>query len=257
MLSFVNILGVRIAALDYQRAIQAVERFLSDGRTHYVCFSNVHVVTESQFDHQLKAAVNAADLALPDGMPLAWIANFEGHHLPGRVCGPEFMLRFCQATAGRGYRHFFYGGAPGVAAELAARLQRMSPGLVVAGAESPPFRPLSEGEEEALAARLNDRVDVLWVGLGCPKQEKWMHTHRHLRVGAMMGVGAAFDFHTGRVAQAPRWMQERGLEWLFRLAQEPRRLWRRYLVLNPLFILFYLGQRLHLRKYEVAAVSNE
>jgi len=252
---FVNILGVRIAALDYQRAIDAVERFIGDGRTHYACFSNVHVVTESQFDHQLKTAVNAADLALPDGMPLAWIANFEGHRLPGRVCGPEFMTRFCAATAGHGYRHYFFGGAPGVAEELAARLQHTYPGLTVVGAESPPFRPLSEDEELELAARLNDRVDVLWVGLGCPKQEKWMHAHRHLRVGVMLGVGAAFDFHTGRVNQAPLWMQQRGLEWLYRLSQEPRRLWRRYLILNPLFILFYLGQRLKLRKYEVTVAG--
>jgi N-acetylglucosaminyldiphosphoundecaprenol N-acetyl-beta-D-mannosaminyltransferase len=249
---FVNVLGVRIAALDYRRAIAAVERFISDGRRHYICFSNVHAVTESQFDPGLKAALNGADLALPDGMPLAWIANREGHGLPGRVCGPEFMLRFCAATAARGYRHYFYGGAPGVAEALAERLQEMYPGLIVAGAESPPFRPLSEAEEQELAERLNGRVDVLWVGLGCPKQEKWMHAHRQLRVGVMLGVGAAFDFHTGRVAQAPLWMQRRGLEWLYRLWQEPRRLWRRYLVLNPIFILFYLGQRLRLRNDQAA-----
>ncbi len=252
---FVNVLGVRIAALDYERAIAQLESFISDGGTHYVCLSNVHAVTESQFDRELKAALNGADLALPDGMPLVWAANLEGHGLPDRVYGPELLLRFCAASEQRGYRHFFYGGAPGVAAELAVRIKQLYPGLKIIGAYSPPFRPLTEEEERALAAQLNDRVDVLWVGLGCPKQEKWMAAHRHLRVGVMIGVGAAFDFHTGRVAQAPRWMQRHGLEWLFRLFQEPRRLWRRYLVLNNLFILLYLGQRLGLRKYEWSVAS--
>jgi N-acetylglucosaminyldiphosphoundecaprenol N-acetyl-beta-D-mannosaminyltransferase len=254
---FVNILGVRIAAIDYERAMAALERFMADGRTHYVCLSNVHMVAESQFDAELKQAVNAADLALPDGMPLVWAANREGHRLPDRVYGPELMLRFCARSAERGYRHFFYGGAPGVADDLAARLKRRFPGIRIAGSYSPPFRPLDEDEECELAERVNDQVDVLWIGLGCPKQEKWMSAHRHLRVGVMVGVGAAFDFHTGRVAQAPRWMQRRGLEWLFRLSREPRRLWRRNLVHNPVFVWLYLCQQLGLRKFEVTGRSPE
>jgi N-acetylglucosaminyldiphosphoundecaprenol N-acetyl-beta-D-mannosaminyltransferase len=248
-MEFINALGLRIAATDYDGAIAAMAGFIGDGRSHYVCLSNVHTVVESHFDGELKAAINAADLALPDGMPLVWLVRRAGHALEERVYGPDLMLRFCAATQDRGYRHFFYGGAEGVAAELAQRLKGLFPEMKIAGALSPPFRPLSASEEAQLALMVNDRVDVMWVGLGCPKQEKWMHTHRHLRLGAMVGVGAAFDFHTGRVSQAPRWMQRSGLEWLYRLTREPQRLWRRYLVFNSLFVMFYLGQRLGLWSY--------
>jgi len=239
---FFEVLGVRIAALDYQRAVRAIEKFIHDGRTHYVTLTNVHAVTESQSDPALKTALNSAD-----GMPIAWAGN-----LPDRVCGPDLMLKFITETAGRGYRHFFYGGAEGVADELAARLRQICPQLIVAGTYCPPFRPLNEREEAELAALINGKVDVLWVGLGCPKQEKWMMAHRHLRVGVLLGVGAAFDFHTGRIERAPRWMQRTGLEWLFRLTQDPRRLWRRYLRTNTLFLLLWLSQQLNLRRFDVA-----
>ncbi|HWQ33502.1 MAG TPA: WecB/TagA/CpsF family glycosyltransferase [Blastocatellia bacterium] len=245
--TYFEVLGVRIAALDYGRAVRAIEKFIRDGRTHYVTLTNVHAVTESQSDPALRTALNSADLALPDGMPIAWAGK-----LPDRVCGPDLMLKFITETAGCGYRHFFYGGAEGVAAELAARLKKLCPQLIVAGTYCPPFRPLSKAEEAELAAMVNDKVDVLWVGLGCPKQEKWMLAHRHLRVGVMLGVGAAFDFHTGRIERAPRWMQRTGLEWLFRLTQDPRRLWRRYLKTNTLFLLLWLCQQLNLRRFDVA-----
>jgi N-acetylglucosaminyldiphosphoundecaprenol N-acetyl-beta-D-mannosaminyltransferase len=252
---YVNVLGVRIAAIGYSDTIAELERLLEDGRTHYVCLSNVHTVTTSQFDIELKTAVNEADLALPDGMPLVWLANLDGHGLDGRVYGPELLDRFCTATAKRGVRHFFYGGTESVLRTLAARISELHPGINIVGTHAPPFRPLSVDEEDQLAELINDRVDVLWVGLGCPKQEKWMHAHRNLRVGVMIGVGAAFDFHAGRIPQAPLWMQRRGLEWLFRLVQEPRRLWRRYLILNPLFVVLTLLQRLGLKRYD-ATVSN-
>jgi N-acetylglucosaminyldiphosphoundecaprenol N-acetyl-beta-D-mannosaminyltransferase len=244
---FFEVLGVRIAALDYQRAIRAIENFIRAGRTHYVTLTNVHAVTESQSDTQLRTALNAADLALPDGMPIAWAGGLED-----RVCGPDLMLKFIGETANRRYRHFFFGGAEGVAEALAAELKRLHPELIIAGTYSPPFRPLTVQEEEELAAMVNDQVDVMWVGLGCPKQEKWMFAHRHLRVGVMLGVGAAFDFHTGRITRAPRWMQRSGLEWLFRLTQDPRRLWRRYLKTNSLFLWLYLSRQLSFRRADVA-----
>lgn len=250
---FYDVLGVRIAALDYQRAISALESFISDGRTHYVTLTNVHAVTESQYDQELKTALNQADLALPDGMPVAWAGNLAGHEMKDRVCGPDLMLQFIRATAHKGYRHFFFGGAEGVADELASRLKQMCPEMIVAGTWCPPFRPLTESEEAELAEKVNDKVDVMWVGLGCPKQEKWMWQHRHLRTGVMLGVGAAFDFHTSRIARAPRWMQRYGLEWLFRLSQDPRRLWRRYAIYNSMFLFFYLCQQLNLRRFDVAA----
>ncbi|HZS03665.1 MAG TPA: WecB/TagA/CpsF family glycosyltransferase [Blastocatellia bacterium] len=250
---FFDVLGVRIAALDYRRAIRSLEEFIRDGRTHYVTLTNVHAVTESRYDAALRTALDSADLVLPDGMPIAWAGNIAGHDLKDRVCGPDLMLKFINSTAHRGYRHFFFGGAEGVAEELAARLKKICPEMVVAGAYSPPFRPLTESEEAELAHRVNGKVDVLWVGLGCPKQEKWMLAHQHLRVGVMLGVGAAFDFHTERIARAPRWMQRCGLEWAFRLAQDPKRLWRRYLVYNSLFLFFYLSQQVRLRRFDAAA----
>lgn len=245
--TFFEVLGIRIAALDYQRAIRTIEKFIGSGRTHYVTLTNVHAVTESQSDAMLKAALSQADLVLPDGMPIAWAGS-----LKDRVCGPDLMLQFIRATAGRGYRHFFYGGAEGVADELAARLKAICPEITIAGTYCPPFRPLTAAEEADLAGRVNDKVDVMWVGLGCPKQEKWMMEHQHLRVGVMLGVGAAFDFHSGRIERAPRWMQRTGLEWAFRLSQDPRRLWWRYLKTNSLFLWLYLTELLNLRRYEVA-----
>ena len=251
-MKFFDVLGIRFAALNYRQAITALESFIRDGRAHYVTLTNVHAVTESQYDPALKSALNSADLVLPDGMPIAWAGNIAGHGLKDRVCGPDLMLKFIQRTSHRGYRHFFFGGAEGVADELAAKLKKMCPEMVVAGTYCPPFRPLTRPEEAELAKLVNDQVDVLWVGLGCPKQEKWMHEHQHLRIGVMLGVGAAFDFHTDRIARAPRWMQQSGLEWVFRLSQDPRRLWRRYLVYNSLFLVFYLSQQLNLRRFEVA-----
>jgi N-acetylglucosaminyldiphosphoundecaprenol N-acetyl-beta-D-mannosaminyltransferase len=247
---YINVLGVRIAALGYSGTIAELERLLEDGRTHYVCLSNVHTVTTSQFDVELKTAVNEADLALPDGMPLVWLANLEGHDLEGRVYGPELLDRFCAATARRGLRHFFYGGTESVLQTLAARMRERYPRINIVGTHAPPFRALTVQEEDQVAQLINDRVDILWVGLGCPKQEKWMHAHRSLRVGLMIGVGAAFDFHAGRIPQAPLWMQRRGSCTNRKNHSRPRRLWRRYLLLNPLFIVLTLLQRLGLKRYD-------
>jgi N-acetylglucosaminyldiphosphoundecaprenol N-acetyl-beta-D-mannosaminyltransferase len=189
---------------------------------------------------------------VPDGMPVVWIGRFRGYHLPRRVYGPELMLRFCQETASVGYRHYLLGGAPGVPEQLAQSLEKSCPGMVIAGMYSPPFRPATVKEDAAIVEDINRAApDVLWVGLGTPKQELWMHQHRdQLRVPVILGVGAAFDFLSFRKRQAPVWMRERGLEWMFRLLQEPLRLWKRYLVYGSEFVFLVALELLGLRRFE-------
>lgn len=244
-------LGVGIDAVDPARAADAIEGWIARGERGYVCVSNVHVVMEARRDAGLRRVVNEADLAVPDGVPLVWVGRLKGHPAVRRVYGPDLTLLLCERAAKRGHRCFFYGGAPGVAAQLADELKRRFPGLAVAGTEAPPFRPLTPAEDDEAVARINAAApDLVFVGLGCPKQEHWMAAHRgRLQAPALLGVGAAFDFHTGRVPQAPRWMMRSGLEWLYRLAQEPRRLWHRYLVYNPLFVVQIALELLGLRRY--------
>jgi N-acetylglucosaminyldiphosphoundecaprenol N-acetyl-beta-D-mannosaminyltransferase len=188
---------------------------------------------------------------VPDGYPLVVLGRRKGYSLERRVYGPELMERFCEETAGRGYRHYFYGGAEGVAEELARRFAGRFTGMEIAGTYCPPFRALTPEEEREVCEKIRaTRADVVWVGLSTPKQERWMARHREaLNVPVMVGVGAAFDFHTGRVAQAPRWMRENGLEWFFRLMSEPRRLWRRYLVNGSEFAWLVMLEQLGLRKF--------
>ncbi len=190
-------------------------------------------------------------MTTPDGMPLVWLSRLHGRRHVSRVYGPDLLIAVCQESIRAGYRHFFYGGAEGVPEALAAALLRRFPGLVVAGTYSPPFRPLTPEEDEQIVAMIDRaRPDIVWVGLGAPKQEYWMAEHvGRLEAPVMVGVGAAFDFHSGRKKQAPRWMQRSGLEWLFRLLTEPRRLWRRYLINNPLFLWLVALQLLGLRRY--------
>ena len=184
-------------------------------------------------------------------MPLVWLGRLRGFPLKRRVYGPELMLEFCRATVRKGYRHFFYGGTPGVADELAAKLARQFPGLQVVGVFSPPFRPLTPDEDAQVARRIRDaQPDVLWVGLSTPKQERWMYEHREsVEAPVMVGVGAAFDLNTGRLRQAPRWMREHGLEWLWRLLMEPRRLWRRYLLGGAEFVWWVVLEFVGLKKF--------
>jgi N-acetylglucosaminyldiphosphoundecaprenol N-acetyl-beta-D-mannosaminyltransferase len=177
-------------------------------------------------------------MVLPDGAPVVWISRLRGERKIRRVCGPDFILKLAERSTSLGWRHFFYGGAASVADELARRLQERYSGLIVAGVETPPFRDLTEQELAAAMQRIQHASpSIIWIGLGCPKQEIWMHQNAYKLPGVMIGVGAAFDFHSGRIKRAPKWMRTFGLEWLHRLLSEPRRLWRRYLYLAPRFIV--------------------
>jgi N-acetylglucosaminyldiphosphoundecaprenol N-acetyl-beta-D-mannosaminyltransferase len=195
--------------------------------------------------------LNHSFLNTPDGMPMVWMGKLQGFSQMDRVYGPDLMLRVCEWTQTRGYKHFLYGGGPGVADELQRRLVQRFPALKIVGTYTPPFRPLSAEEEEQLAARVREsKPDIFWVGLSTPKQEKFMADHwQRLDATLFFGVGAAFDFHAGRVRQAPRWMQRSGLEWLFRLVCEPKRLWKRYFKNNPVFIFRAICQLTRIRHY--------
>lgn len=249
-----NILGVGISALTLPQAVAQICAWIEQQAREYVSVCTVHTVMECQRNATMRQAVNRAGLGTPDGMPLVWLGRrWQNQAEVGRVYGPDLMLALGEASVERGYRHYFYGGAAGTPERLAETLQQRFPGLAVAGAYSPPFRPLTPAEEAEIITRINTaKADVVWVGLGTPKQDLWMLRQRpHLTAPVLIGVGAAFDFHTGRIPQAPRWMQQRGLEWLFRLVQEPRRLWYRYLVYNPLFVLLVAAQSLGVKRYRL------
>jgi len=234
-----SVLGIRVDAVQIPDVIARMEGWIGERRGgHFIAVTGMHGVTEAQHNPQLKQVLNSADLVVPDGMPLVWLGRLRGFGLRRRVYGPELMLEFCRAVAGKRYRHFFYGGAPGVAEELAERVRRKFPGLIVAGTFSPPFRDLTGAESEDVARMMRAAApDVLWVGLSTPRQERWMADFRTLlNVPVIVGVGAAFDLNAGRLRQAPGWMREHGLEWFWRLLMEPRRLWRRYLILGSEFV---------------------
>ena len=236
-----------------------IEDWMRRRERHYVCVTSVHGVMECQRDPELRGIFNGSGLTTPDGMPLVWLGRLAGFRHMDRVYGPDLMLALCERSAERGYRHFFYGGASGVPDRLSERLRRRMPELKVVGTHSPPFRPLTAAErEEALGMINGARPDVIWVGLSTPKQERWMAANAaRLEAPVVIGVGAAFDFLSGGVRQAPRWLQRSGLEWLFRLGQEPRRLWRRYLINNPLFLVNVLLQWTGVRRWEVEEDSDE
>jgi N-acetylglucosaminyldiphosphoundecaprenol N-acetyl-beta-D-mannosaminyltransferase len=247
-----------VSAIDLDSALAAVAQALENRTKGYVCVTGVHGVSEARADPGFRAILNRAFLNTPDGMPMVWMGRLQGFGHMRRVYGPDLMLRVCDYTRTRGFSHFFYGGAPGVAEDLKTRLEARFPGLRVAGAFSPPFRSLTGVEEAELAARVRAlRPDIFWVGLSTPKQEKFMAQYwRKLEATLFFGVGAAFDFHAGRVRQAPRWMQRSGLEWSFRLGCEPRRLWKRYLKNNPLFVLRACFQLAGLKKYPFETSSD-
>jgi N-acetylglucosaminyldiphosphoundecaprenol N-acetyl-beta-D-mannosaminyltransferase len=235
----VDILGVGVSAIGMPIALELIAKWIPNGDHQYVCVTGVHGIMESKRDPGLRDVHNRSGLTTPDGMPLVWAGRAAGAHQMERVYGPDLMLAFCELASVRGFSSFFYGGRPGVADRLAQRLQHLYPRLKVAGAFSPPFRQPSADEDENFVQLINAaRPDLVWVGLGTPKQELWIAARAAtLDASVLVGVGAAFDIHAGLSAQAPRWTQRSGLEWAFRLAHESRRLWKRYLYNNAPFLV--------------------
>jgi N-acetylglucosaminyldiphosphoundecaprenol N-acetyl-beta-D-mannosaminyltransferase len=240
-----SVLGARIHALDWSTAVRVIRSWSRQRESRFVCFCNVHVVVTASRESDFMEVINAADLAMPDGAPVAWMLRRLGFKNQARLGGPDLMWRYCEAVNGTDESVYLYGSTERTLVALKANLLRAFPRLHLAGAYSPPFRPMSEDEEDTVAAMINaSGANVVFVGLGCPKQERWMAAQRGRIRAVMIGVGAAFDYHAGVTRRAPQWMQRWGLEWLHRLASEPRRLWRRYLVTNTLFILSAVMQLL-------------
>lgn len=254
----VNVVGVGVSPVDLDRALATVGGWVESSESAYVCVTGVHGVMESRRDPVLRDIHNRAGMVVPDGMPLVWLSRLAGVDRPGRVYGPDLMLAVCEASVERGWSHYLYGGAEGVPETLIRRLESRFPGIRIAGSWSPPFRPLTAEEDRLAVQRIRDSgADLVWVGLGTPKQERWMADHVDRLQAVILGVGAAFDFHAGLKPQAPAWMQRSGLEWLFRLATEPRRLWRRYCVNNPWFIAEIALQATGLRRHRIDPSSPE
>jgi N-acetylglucosaminyldiphosphoundecaprenol N-acetyl-beta-D-mannosaminyltransferase len=244
---------VKVSAINIPMALEIINDWIQNREPNYVTITGVHGVMESQRDAKIRDIHNAAGLVTPDGMPLVWMNHMQGNKEVARVYGPDLMLAMCEKSQTTGYKHFFYGGADGVPKLLKDKLTARFPELAVVGTYSPPFRALTEEEDAGIIKMIDDSgADIVWVGLSTPKQERWMSVHiGRLQAPVMIGVGAAFDFHAGLKSQAPSWMQKRGLEWFYRLITEPRRLWKRYLINNPMFLSLIALQMLGVRKYEL------
>jgi N-acetylglucosaminyldiphosphoundecaprenol N-acetyl-beta-D-mannosaminyltransferase len=254
-----NVLGVGVHAIDLPSAASLIESALQEGTKGYVCVTSVHGVMEAQRDPQFRNILNHALLVAPDGMPTVWVGRMQGNSMMKRVFGPDLMLEICRRSVGAGIRHFLYGGNPGIADELADSLRRRFPGIAVVGTFTPPFRPLEPSEQLALESQMQIALpDIVWVGLSTPKQEKFMAANfRKFSCKIMVGVGAAFDIHTGHVKDAPQWIKDAGLQWAHRLWQEPGRLWKRYLVNNSAFLAALSLQLTGLRRYPLPPDAPE
>ncbi len=252
-LKWINVLGVRISAVNLESATGLIQKAIDDGRREYVCVRDAHGVVRCQKDPELRSIHNKAYLVTPDGMPLVWALKHAGHADSDRVYGPDLMLSVFKAGSSSGMRHFLYGATTETLQQLQARLTAKFPEAQIVGSYAPPFRDLSVLEQKHVADRINESgADIIWVGLSSPKQERWMARMRdRLDAPVLIGVGAAFDFHAGLKRQAPRIIQRSGFEWVFRLLCEPRRLWRRYALVVPTFISLTAFQRLGLRKFPI------
>lgn len=255
---YANVLGVNVSAINLARAVAIADRWIGVGDCGYVCVTGVHGVMEAQADAEFRHILNHACINTPDGMPMSWVGRLQGFDQMDRVFGPDFMLEMCRFSVERNYRHFLYGGQPGVAERLKDALQGKFPGLQVVGTYTPPFRDLTAEEEAELVAQVQEsKPHILWVGLSTPKQERFMARYvDRLQVPLLAGVGAAFDYHTGRIQDSPDWIKRAGLQWLHRLLQDPRRLWKRYLRNNPAFVWGVFLQMLKLRQYPRIASSK-
>ena len=253
---------VRVVSLlpdvgNHAAAIEKINALVKAGAGGYVCFSTVHMVMESVDNPEFAAKVNGADLIITDGMPLVWMQKLQGARGAARVRANDLMMMLCEYAAENNLSVGFYGGRQEVLDAIRERARKELPNLRVVYAFSPPFRPLTEEEDAEITAQINRAApDILFMGLGCPKQENWMAAHRDKLKAVMLGVGASFDFYAGNVKESPAWLGKLGLEWLFRLTQEPRRLWRRYLILNPRFMWHAGRQLLRGRNREKLAAKN-
>lgn len=238
-----RILGAYIDAVGWDETLQTIDRWGRERRSSYVCICNAHSVVAARGLPEVGGAIEAADMATPDGMPVAFMLRRLGFAGQERINGPDLMWRYCAVASRSGVGVFFYGTTAATLAALRSRLSAAFPDLIIAGMHAPPFRPLTPEEDEEVVRMINrSGAGVVFVGLGCPKQELWMARHRKTIEAVMVGVGAAFDFHAGTLRRAPLWMQRSGLEWLHRLGTDPRRLWKRYLFTNTLFIAGALRQ---------------
>lgn len=246
-----NVLGVRISAVNLATAVDFADRWIAGRNPGYICVTGVHGVMEAHRNDVFRRILNRSFMTLPDGMPMSWVGHLQGFREMDRVFGPDFMSAMCRLSVERGYRNFLYGGQPGVAEILSESLQTKFPGLRIVGTCTPPFRELTLEEEQELADHVHrSRPHIFWVGLSTPKQDRFMAQYfKQLQVPLLVGVGAAFDYHTGRLHDSPDWVKRSGLQWLHRLLQEPRRLWRRYLSTNPAFLWHIACQLSGLRLY--------
>ena len=255
-----TVLGIGISTTSYDEVTAVcrdwIERRRSargETRGRYICVTSVHGIMTAVFDPSFRRELNSADMATPDGMPVVWALRSFGCRGQRRVYGPDLMLALCHQAAELGHRIFLYGSRPQTLEHLERRLLRRFPKLVIGGSYSPPFRALTCAEDREITTRIIAAdADLIFIGLSTPRQERWMAAHRARIPGVMVGVGAAFDFHAGQLKQAPPWMQQHGLEWLFRLLMEPRRLWKRYLLITPLFLPMWSLQKLRILRYEAA-----
>jgi N-acetylglucosaminyldiphosphoundecaprenol N-acetyl-beta-D-mannosaminyltransferase len=239
--------GNKIHAVAIKDVLRQIQEWIEEkSKTHYVVAANVHVVMEGYQNETMKATLGQADLVTPDGMPLVFVGRLRGFPLRHRTDGPGLMAAALEQGAPIGWRHYFYGSTPEVLAVLQSQIRERWPNIKIAGSYSPPFRPLTIEEDQAVVKQINAAsADILWVGLGCPKQEHWMFDHKNtLRIPVMLGVGQAFDLLAGTKQRAPRWMCNYGLEWFYRLIHEPRRLWKRYFLYNPWFIVLVLYEQI-------------
>ena len=239
-----NVLGVLFSVARLEEAVFHVLRHLDALKGKYICFSNVHTTVMAKENDKYKKALNNAAFVFPDGNPIAKIQKRNGFEAAERIAGPDFMDNIFRDTENTSVSHYFYGSTEKTLKELEQKLKEKYPGLDIRGMYSPPFRALSKEEDEEDVKRINDSgADIIWIGLGAPKQEKWMSAHKGMVNGIMMGVGAGFDFHAGTIQRAPIWVQKIGLEWLYRLLKDPVRLFNRYFVTNAKFLVYVLLNR--------------
>ena len=250
----VNVLGVGVTPLDARQTIDVIDEAIRENAKSYICVTGVHGIMEAQQDANLRSIINQSMLTTADGRPTVWVGRLQGFRKMKQLTGPNLMLQLSEESVAKGQTHFYYGGADGVAEELKKTMEARYPGLRVVGTYTPPFRALTADEEcelQETVARL--KPDLFWVGLSTPKQEKFMAQHLgKLDTKVMLGVGAAFDMHTGRIKDVPEWFKATGLQWIHRIWQDPRRLWKRYLYNNPRFVVRITAQLLGFRKYELA-----